>query len=267
VVNFPALNWTGDGQILVSEDHRIVRMTPDGTNSTTLVSDPATIIGSPAACASGRFVVFDWTFHGTADATNIWRMDADGSNLKQLTDGKRDYSPACTPDGKWAYFLDGTLGRLMRVSTDGGRSEVVPGPNRSDISAWLPAISPDGQTLAYLADVGTSTTVRKLVLTDLTAKARSAPRLLPVNPRAAGYSLEFTPDGKSVAYVIQHNNADNLWVQPLDGSKGRQITNFTSQRIDNFHWSPDGKTLALFRVETRSDVVLFHDTTSASSSQ
>jgi hypothetical protein len=52
---------------------------------------------------------------------------------------------------------------------------------------------------------------------------------------------------------------DNLWQQPLDGSSGRQITNFNSERIYDFHWSFDGKQLALVRGHTDSDVVLIKD--------
>jgi Tol biopolymer transport system component len=43
------------------------------------------------------------------------------------------------------------------------------------------------------------------------------------------------------------NGVDNLWLQPLDGSKGRSLTDFTAERISDFRWSPDGKQLALVR--------------------
>src|SRR5256885_16351588 len=32
------------------------------------------------------------------------------------------------------------------------------------------------------------------------------------------------------AYPIRENEVDNIWVQPLDGSRGRQITNFDSEQ-------------------------------------
>jgi eukaryotic-like serine/threonine-protein kinase len=52
---------------------------------------------------------------------------------------------------------------------------------------------------------------------------------------------------------------DNLWLQPLDGSSGRQISQFNSEHILAFHWSPDGKSLAVLRGHTDSDVVLIRD--------
>jgi Tol biopolymer transport system component len=73
----------------------------------------------------------------------------------------------------------------------------------------------------------------------------------------------FAPDGKSLVYVIRENGADNLWLQPVDGSRGRQITNFPSDRIQNYEYSPDGKSLGVMRSHTESDVVLLRDITSS----
>jgi Tol biopolymer transport system component len=51
----------------------------------------------------------------------------------------------------------------------------------------------------------------------------------------------------------------NIFVQPVDGSPGRQVTNFTSDSINSFAWSHDGKTLAVVRVHNTSDIVLLHE--------
>jgi hypothetical protein len=53
---------------------------------------------------------------------------------------------------------------------------------------------------------------------------------------------------------------DNLWLQPLNGKPGRQITQFQSDQIPGFGWSPDGKKLLIGRGHTESDVVLLRDT-------
>lgn len=57
----------------------------------------------------------------------------------------------------------------------------------------------------------------------------------------------FTPDGKGVVYPIRNNQVENLWLQPLDGSAGKQITNFKTDTIKIFGYSPDGKQLGVFR--------------------
>lgn len=59
--------------------------------------------------------------------------------------------------------------------------------------------------------------------------------------------------------MITENGIDNLWAQPLDGSPGHQLTHFTSELISDFHWSPDGKTLAVVREHDVSDVVLLRE--------
>jgi Tol biopolymer transport system component len=71
--------------------------------------------------------------------------------------------------------------------------------------------------------------------------------------------MTFTPDGKSVAYVVRDQGVDNIFVQSLDGSPGHQITDFTAQHIAEFQWSPDGKTLAVARTQDTSDVVLLEE--------
>jgi eukaryotic-like serine/threonine-protein kinase len=71
--------------------------------------------------------------------------------------------------------------------------------------------------------------------------------------------VEFTPDGKAVAHIIRENGVDNIWAQPLDGSVGHRITNFTSEQMSSFHWSPDGKKLGILRGHSDSDVVLLQE--------
>jgi Tol biopolymer transport system component len=64
---------------------------------------------------------------------------------------------------------------------------------------------------------------------------------------------------RSIAYSITENGATNLWKQPLDGDPPRQLTDFKSELINDFHWSPDGKQLAFTRGHTDADVVLIRD--------
>ncbi len=72
--------------------------------------------------------------------------------------------------------------------------------------------------------------------------------------------LHFSADGKAVIYAVHDGGVDNLWLQNLDGSPGRKITDFKSERIgDQFRWSRDGKQLALIRGHVDSDVVLIRD--------
>jgi len=44
-----------------------------------------------------------------------------------------------------------------------------------------------------------------------------------------------------------------------NGTTGRQITNFKSDTISSFRFSPDGKTMGVLRSHSESDVVLLRD--------
>ena len=92
----------------------------------------------------------------------------------------------------------------------------------------------------------------------LGADSGPSPRLSDVDPRARGI-LQFTPDGKTLAYVIEDQGVDNIWAQPLDGSKGKLLTNFTSAAITQFSWSPNGKSLVVARRDSTSDAILLRD--------
>jgi Tol biopolymer transport system component len=64
-----------------------------------------------------------------------------------------------------------------------------------------------------------------------------------------------------VAFVVEEGGLDNIWIQPVDGSKGHKLTKFdNSQTIQDFRWSPDGKSLAILRFNSVSDVVLLRNT-------
>jgi eukaryotic-like serine/threonine-protein kinase len=256
------LSWGRDGKLLVSEDGVLERIAPDESNPVTIISERGSGIGLPQECAGGRYVVFLWAFHGGGNSINVWRADADGSNLKQLTDGSLNVGPACSSDGKWVYYLDGTTENAMRVSVAGGKPEVAPGlqiPNNLAGNGF--AFSPDGKLLATGALVTEPATHAVHQAIDVLSDYEGPKPLLRIVTPHANMSgmARFAPDGKSLAYPIFEHGAGNIWVEPLDGSKGHAITNFTSERIYEFHWSPDGKRLAIVRGHTDSDVVLFRE--------
>jgi Tol biopolymer transport system component len=167
------------------------------------------------------------------------------------------------------YYTDNAAAGIFRVSIDGGKPETVPGTTIPGAFVVAPSAgtSPDGKILPFFSESATNLTSRvELQLLDLDGGANPPRRTLQPNPGVSGLA-KFTPDGKALAYPITENGVMNLWIQPLDGSKGRQITNFKSGALARFSWSPDGKSLYLLRVATNSDVVLFRESAAGPSSQ
>ncbi|MFZ0759934.1 MAG: hypothetical protein WAM69_08305, partial [Candidatus Sulfotelmatobacter sp.] len=253
-------NWTTDGALLVSDGQRLLRVDTEGKNQTQLLGDSTASFFDFASCGSDHLVI-SWAFHGGSNTVTLWRSNTDGSSPAKISDGKRDLGPVCSPDGKWAYYLNQAAGHIWRAPLDAsGKPEQVPG---SGIPNSFPqggiAVAADGRVLAYLVEVVNTSTQRgeqKVALLDL---GSASPRLLDADPRVSAGGLQFTPDGKGVAYPIRENGVDNIWIQPLDGTSGRQITNFTSEQIRSFDWSPDGKSLGVLRNQSESDVVLLQE--------
>ncbi len=234
----------------------------DGSGKTVLASNLG-LLGLDA-CPDGRSVVLGWIGRGGGNKVNIWRTDANGSNPKQLSSGTTDLDPICSPDSKWVYYNE-LNGAIRRAPVDGSAApEIVPGtvlPNAIIASRRI-ALSADGKRLAYLSAASASNdptrNVLRLVIVPLDAGPNPHLEFLDPDPRI-GRNIVFSPDGKALIYVIRVNGVENLWLQPLDGSKGRQITNFPAEVIDAFHLSPDGKSIGMIRSHTESDVVLLRE--------
>jgi len=71
--------------------------------------------------------------------------------------------------------------------------------------------------------------------------------------------VRWSPDGRGLVYINNRGGVSNLWMQPLDEGKPVQLTNFQTDQIFYFDWSPNGKQLSLARGTATSDVVLFSD--------
>ena len=75
-------------------------------------------------------------------------------------------------------------------------------------------------------------------------------------PGSQEWQPRWTPDGKAITYVRREQQVDNLWLQPLNGGPARQLTEFSSDQIYKFAWSPDGRNLAVARGRRGYDLVL-----------
>lgn len=245
-------SWMPNGQIIRPAENWFSIVNPD-TGSASPLPAPADAIGdAPSACADGRYIVFSGIFGKGKPVINVWRMDASGGNLKQLSDGKIDQGPVCSPDEKWVYYLDAAGGsHLMKVPLEGGKPEKVVNDLVADSD-----ISPDGKTaiLATFGHLGEHVEELKLIALD---SGQPLKTMAFQHPRSG--TLRFARDGKAIVYPIRSAGVDNLWMQPLDGSPGKQITDFSAEHIGAFAWSGDGTRLGIIRGHVDSDVVLIRD--------
>ncbi len=248
-------SWAPGGQLLVTQEMAMSQLDPDSGKSNLITVEPHTLASQPTSCANGRYIVFALAGHAGKHSEIIARSDPSGGNLKGLTDGNLDEIPMCTPDGQSVLYRDAARSRLKKVSLEGGNSQQV-----SDVTlAGNFDISPDGKLAAFVTFEHVGEHQQKLALVPLDSTAPA--HILDLQQEPSVSWVRFSRDGKAVIYPVGNGTADNLWQQPLDGSAGRQITDFKAEHIgDGFAFSPDGKRLGVIRGHVDSDVVLIRDT-------
>ena len=202
-------------------------------------------------CGDGKHIVYELK-KGTE--SDVWRMDADGTNPVQLTHSKSAIFPICGPGGERVTFADaGTLsGWIMGINGENPRALALPG----EISPIV-FLSPDNKLILY--SLGNP------------AEPQQRPRSagVPVEGGEPAFSFEMplghilgqgTPrwsaDGRGVEFGLTRAGASNVWRQTVPHGPLKQITNFSTGVIGNFVWTPDGKTLVLTRGTRGSDIIL-----------
>ncbi|MEP7271567.1 MAG: DPP IV N-terminal domain-containing protein, partial [Acidobacteriota bacterium] len=248
------LSWTADQRLVyvsrMSGSQDIWVMKADGTGQKQLTTPETRADIYPVPAPDGR-IVFVSTRSG---ASHIYRIDADGGNMTELTNGASDEFPDISPDGKWVVYTSTGSSNftLWRVPYGGG----TPAQLTDRLSQW-PSISPDGKWIAcwYRSDPNVAWQPAILPFDG------GAPvKVLDVPATAApSIPMRWMPDGSGLCYVDTQNGVSNIWNQPLDGSPPRRVTNFLSDQIFWFSWSPKGNQLAVSRGRITSDVVLFRD--------
>ena len=269
-VDLPGFDFTPEGRLLVSEGTRLIRMQIDGSNAATVVEDPGAFIKDPTYCTRENSIAWTWFFHGGDNSQRVWRANADGSGSSPLLPTGFDTIWGCSPDGRWLYFAD--FAKISRVALNSGAVETVPGGDLSGMQAFSAAISPDGKTLAIFVIQGAQEShafSNRILLLPLDLGPKPLIRPLSIDPSLnvvfnslgppANVGFHYGPDGTALAFVVELKGVDNIWLQPLDGSKGHQITGFNSDLIRDFRWSPDGSHLAVLHFHSTADVILLHD--------
>jgi serine/threonine protein kinase len=244
--------WTRDGKLISDNDNKLSWIDPESGAKGSFATPEGSASGDPWQCGDGRYIVFVSGLSGGKNTQNIWRADATGGNLKQITTGKLENFPVCAPDSHSVYYLDGA-GTLMQSPIDGGQGRKV---TETTVTGFFD-ISPDGKTLVFATVDHAGGHEEKIAL--IASDSGQVQKMIAFERQRVNSLMRFTRDGKSLVYVTRANGIDNLWQQPLDGSTGKQLTSFKTEHIWDFHWSEDGTKIAVVRGHTDSDVVLLRD--------
>ncbi len=121
---------------------------------TLLVDDPEGGVRDPAVHYDGKQVLFSYRKGGTENYL-LYIINADGTGLHRITDGKfDDYEPCWLPDGgiafvttrakRWVGCWSTQVGNIWRCEADGGRIRPLSANIEHDNTPW---VLPDGRLL------------------------------------------------------------------------------------------------------------------------
>lgn len=191
-------------------------------------------------------VVFDMAVAGNRD---IYKVALDGGDLARLTDNVSDDRDPSTGGGSVMFvsFRHGN-GELYTVSLGGGAETRVTTSPRSESA---PALSPDGQRLAYATDPSGVAKLWTSLATGAGA-AQAAPNFgFGGSPET---SPSWAPTGSRLAFVGTATGTADIYQLTLGGNPELLIGG-TAAEVDPA-WSPDGQWVA-FASTREGDPAIF----------
>lgn len=201
--------------------------TPTDTPNPTDTPEPALLT------YQSRPIVFDSTRNGSS--TNVFIMDWDGGNVRQLTNSSATEEEAdLSPDGSQiAYERQAGNDWYIYVMN-------VDGSNQSRLFAGRePDWSPDGRYLAYESPVPEDIMIYDFESGGVRELYGSARR-----DRAPSWS----PDGQRIAFMSEVSGYWQLFTVNVGTGEGDQVTSDAVNKRFPV-WSPDGELLAYNSIE------------------
>jgi eukaryotic-like serine/threonine-protein kinase len=228
---------------------------------------------------------------------DLWIMNADGTNQKQLTtDPREDSAPVVSHDGRYIVFnsMRGPLPSVWRMNIDGSnvkqltdkedyllgitadsKSIFFTSWRTTKMSLWRMAmdggepvqisnlfisgasISPDGKWMACRYRNEEPNSLAKVII--LPVEGGTPTKSFDMPDTIVSNSPGWFPDGKSLIVRDNRTGTLNLWSLPLDGGPMKQLTDFKPDNLFAGALSRDGKLMVLSRGTVTSDVILISD--------
>jgi Tol biopolymer transport system component len=223
-------------------------MGPDGSQQRQLTVTPEVV--EELRAGGGDRLVFSAR---QGRRSHLFQINTDGSDLRQLAFGEgEEIDSSISSDGKWIVYGSNSYGpgeirkSLVKRALDQGEPVQL---RRGGCET--PHFSPDDQFISCIDN-------DKLVI--LSSSDGAFIRSFPARPsNSLNVGARWTPDGRALAYIAVESDVGNLWLQPIDGSPPRKLTDFTAGAIYNFAYSRDRHRLFLARGNQIRDVVLIRE--------
>jgi imidazolonepropionase-like amidohydrolase/Tol biopolymer transport system component len=246
-------------------------MSIDGSGAapaTRLTSGPAFDM-QPRFSPDGRRIAISTDRDGL---WNLWTMEADGKDLKQVSREKRWFvnSPTWSPDGEYLYarrhfVKERSLGAgEIWMYHSSGASD---GLQVTERTGWQkdngePDVAPDGRYLYYSKDVtpgqtfeynkDPNGTIYAVMRRDLV----TGRELRSVSIQGGSVAPQISPDGKTLAYIRRVRLKSALYLRDLESGRDRELFGHVDKDLQEawavhglypqYAWTPDGRALVIW---------------------
>ena len=187
------------------------------------------------ATLSGTKIYFTSDRSGSKE---IWSMDYDGSNPRQLTRyGAITGYPAVSADGKLFAFMTYAGGNpQIRIhTTDTSRRQTFINPVSSVVAT--PEFTPDGKSMLFAATIDGWTQLMMAGIDGSGMRRISNVHAIEVSPRVNPKT------GSDLLFISGRSGHQQLWRMNLDGTDKEMLTSNVGD-VANPAWSPDGHHIA-----------------------
>ncbi|HSP67488.1 MAG TPA: DPP IV N-terminal domain-containing protein [Bryobacteraceae bacterium] len=164
----------------------------------------------------------------------IWSMDYDGSNQRQLTNLKAITNfPAVSADGKLFAFMTFAGGNpQIRIhTTDTSRRQTFVNPVSSTVTT--PEFTPDGKSILFAATIDGWLQLMMAGIDGSGMRRLSNVQKIEVSPRVNPKT------GSDLLFISGRSGRQQLWHMNLDGTDREMLTTGEGD-VSNPSWSPDG---------------------------
>ncbi|MBS1717603.1 MAG: PD40 domain-containing protein [Armatimonadetes bacterium] len=173
---------------------------------------------------------------------NLFKYDSSSNKTSQLTNfSDHDMKWAQTDGKQIVYERNGGL-YAFSIGT-GVISELAPKIATDDVTA-RPYYRRMGEELSSISISPSGTRVAGIargIIFSIPAKSGET-KVLYSHPSARAKSVQWSADGKELAFISDESGSDQIYVIPATGGEARRVSSHDGGSITSLIWSPDGKS-------------------------
>lgn len=195
--------------------------------------------------------IFFVLYESNEEYTNIWVMDTDGSNRRNITNGLlgriewRDVKINISPDGLKIVFdiyphywsgPDATRADIYTIDIDGNNLIKLTDKGSE------PTFSPDGSKIVFESERDENCEIYIM-------NADGSDQTNLTNNPVDDWNPKFSPDGSKILFLTSRDGNDEIYIMNVDGSNQINLTRNEEKDLSP-QFSPDGSKIVFSRERT-----------------